>query len=128
MEKSDRQIAVAVKASPTTVGTTRRKLEDTGEVSKLDTRTGADGVKQPASKPTLPPKLKKPVAEARADTLMQLSVLLNLDSNKMLDEIVRMFRDARSAIQALPREKRVGIARGILNALDLGHADLQTIG
>src|SRR5436190_18517284 len=50
-EKSDRQIAATVKASPTTVGTVRAALEETGEVSKLDTRTGADGVAQPAAKP-----------------------------------------------------------------------------
>jgi hypothetical protein len=50
-EKSDRQIAATVKASPTTVGTVRAKMEAKGEVSKLDTRTDAKGVKQPATKP-----------------------------------------------------------------------------
>ena len=50
-EKSDRQIAETVKASPTTVGTVRAKMEAKGEVSKLDTRTDAKGVKQPATKP-----------------------------------------------------------------------------
>jgi hypothetical protein len=49
-EKSDRQIAETVKASPTTVGTVRREMEGKGEVSKLDTRTDAKGVKQPAHK------------------------------------------------------------------------------
>src|SRR5262249_41046078 len=53
-EKSDRQIAETVKASPTTVGTRRAKMEAKGEVSKLDTRTDAKGVKQPASKPRNP--------------------------------------------------------------------------
>src|SRR5215831_3377289 len=47
-EKSDRQIAETVKASPTTVGTVRAEKEGRGEVSKLDTRTDAKGVKQPA--------------------------------------------------------------------------------
>jgi hypothetical protein len=51
-EKSDRQIAATVKASPTTVGTVRAKMEAKGEVSKLDTRTDAKGVKQPATKST----------------------------------------------------------------------------
>jgi ParB-like nuclease domain len=37
--KSDRQIAVTVNASPTTVGTVRARMEETGDVSKLDTRT-----------------------------------------------------------------------------------------
>jgi hypothetical protein len=49
-EKSDRQIAETVKASPTTVGTVRANMEAKGEVSKLDTRTDAKGVKQPAHK------------------------------------------------------------------------------
>jgi hypothetical protein len=50
-DQSNRQIAAMTKASPTTVGAVRAKLEQEGVVSKLDTRTGADGVKQPASKP-----------------------------------------------------------------------------
>lgn len=37
--------------SPTTVGTVRRELEDSGDVSKLETRTDASGREQPASKP-----------------------------------------------------------------------------
>jgi len=48
--KSDRQIAATEKASPTTVSTVRRQMETKGEVSKLDTRIDAKGVKQPATK------------------------------------------------------------------------------
>lgn len=48
--KSDRAIAATVKASPTTVSTVRRQLERIGTVSKLDTRTGRDGVVQSAHK------------------------------------------------------------------------------
>jgi ParB-like chromosome segregation protein Spo0J len=51
-EKSNRQIAATVKASPTTVGTVRAKMEATGNVSKLDTRTDTKGRKQPAKKKT----------------------------------------------------------------------------
>jgi hypothetical protein len=42
-EKSDRQIAGTVKASPTTVGTVRAEMEAKGDVSKLDTRTDSRG-------------------------------------------------------------------------------------
>jgi ParB-like chromosome segregation protein Spo0J len=49
-EKSDRSIAATAKASPTTVGTVRAEIEAAGEVSKLDTRIDAKGVKQPAKK------------------------------------------------------------------------------
>ena len=50
-EKSDRQIAETVKASPTTVGTVRAEMETKGDVSKLDTRRDSKGRKQPAKKP-----------------------------------------------------------------------------
>src|SRR6516162_2777573 len=43
-EKSNRQVAKTVKASPTTVGTVRTEMETKGEVSKLDTRTDANGI------------------------------------------------------------------------------------
>jgi hypothetical protein len=49
-EKSDRQVAAVVKASPTTVGTVRAKMEATGDVSKLDTRTDKRGRRQPSKK------------------------------------------------------------------------------
>ena len=49
-EKSNRQVAKTVKASPTTVGTVRTEMETKGEVSKLDTRIDAKGVEQPATK------------------------------------------------------------------------------
>lgn len=46
-QTSDRQIAEALGVSPTTVGTVRAEMEDTGEVSKLDTSMGADGKEYP---------------------------------------------------------------------------------
>src|SRR5262249_51698219 len=49
-EKSDRQIAETVKASPTTVGTVRAEMEAKGDVSKLDTRRDSKGRNQPAKK------------------------------------------------------------------------------
>ena len=58
--KSDRQIAEAVKASPTTVGTLRAKMEARGDVSKLDTRQDKRGRKQPARKKPKPAKEPTP--------------------------------------------------------------------
>jgi ParB-like chromosome segregation protein Spo0J len=49
-EKSNRQIADTVKASPTTVGTVRAEMEATGDVSKLDTRRDSQGRQQPESR------------------------------------------------------------------------------
>jgi chaperonin cofactor prefoldin len=49
-EKSDRQIAGTVKASPTFVGKVRAEKEATGDVSTVDTRVDTKGRKQPAKK------------------------------------------------------------------------------
>jgi hypothetical protein len=49
-EKSNLQIAKVAKASPTTVGKQRAKMETKGDVSKLETRTDTKGRKQPAKK------------------------------------------------------------------------------
>jgi len=49
-EKSDRQIAKTVKASPTFVGKVRAEKEAAGDVSTVDTRTDTKGRKQPARK------------------------------------------------------------------------------
>jgi hypothetical protein len=57
--KTDRQIAKPIKASPTTVGKVRKQLEDTGDVSKLDTRFDAHGRQQPAHKPKRASKIRK---------------------------------------------------------------------
>ena len=54
--KSDRQIAKTAKASPTFVGKVRAEMEAKGEVSTVDTRTDAKGVKQPARKPGASPR------------------------------------------------------------------------
>lgn len=53
----DLQHAKRTGASPTTVGSVRRDLEATGDVSNLETRTDSLGRQQPASKPreALPP-------------------------------------------------------------------------
>jgi transposase len=57
--KSDRQIAETVKASPTTVGTVRAKMEAKGDVSNLDTRRDTKGRQQPAHRTTSAPSEAK---------------------------------------------------------------------
>lgn len=46
-EKSDRQMAKSLGVSPTTVGTVRKDLENSGQLSKLDSSIGADGKERP---------------------------------------------------------------------------------
>jgi hypothetical protein len=69
-EKSNRQIAKLVDASPTTVGTKRGKMETRGDVSKLDTSIDTRGRKQPARKAWSPEKhrAKEKRRAATADT------------------------------------------------------------
>src|SRR5262249_12056598 len=62
-EKSDRQIAEIVKASPTFVGKVRAEKEATGDVSTVDTRTDTKGRKQPAKKAK---KVKQPAEKKLA--------------------------------------------------------------
>ncbi|EYT61660.1 ParB N-terminal domain-containing protein [Microbacterium sp. UCD-TDU] len=49
--KPDYQHAKALGVSPTTVGTVRRELQESGDVSKLETRIDSLGRTQPAEKP-----------------------------------------------------------------------------
>jgi len=46
-EKSDRQIAAGLGVSQTTVGTQRKDMEASGQLSKLDSSIGADGKERP---------------------------------------------------------------------------------
>jgi hypothetical protein len=53
--RSDRAIAKMAKVDHKTVAAVRTKAEAGGEIPHHDTRTGADGVKQPSTKPPKPP-------------------------------------------------------------------------
>jgi len=66
-ETSDRQIAKAAKASPTFVGKVRAEKEAAGEVSTVDTRIDAKGVKQPAKKKVAPAKPKPPSSQVQRE-------------------------------------------------------------
>ena len=68
---SDRTIARELGVSPTTVGTARNDLVEKGELSKLDTSTGADGKAYPRQverKPISSP-VAKPEEAGRGGTL-----------------------------------------------------------
>jgi len=65
-EKSDRQIAKVVQASPTTVGATRKKMEAAGDVSKLDTRRDTKGRRQVSRKPRASNRATKKGRKSRA--------------------------------------------------------------
>jgi hypothetical protein len=94
-DKSDRQIAEQTKTSPTTVGTVRAKLETTGEVSKLDTRTDKKGVEQPAAKPFAAARAAR--AEDKLQTAWQRSP----------EEARDRFLDRIGAERVLPRLQEI---------------------
>jgi hypothetical protein len=76
-EKSDRQIAETVKVSPTTVGTIRARMEATGDVSNLDTRTDSKGRRQPARKTTTkPPPVSEEILQQRAASAERIRALM----------------------------------------------------
>jgi hypothetical protein len=153
-ERSDRATAKIANSNPNTVARVRKELEEDGEVSRSDTRVGADGVAQPATRasgPT-PEQIHAVTAEKEqsarvmsgtaalgranlqavrataSDTMQNLLHLLRLDTAKTLDETIRTLGTAKTDIAAVPREKRIAAARGCLRALGLTDADLRPIG
>jgi ParB-like chromosome segregation protein Spo0J len=129
-EKSDRQIAETVKASPTTVGTVRAEMEAKGDVSKLDTRTDTKGRQQPVKKSApKPPPEKKPtkrddriISQAAADACARFA-------NKLIRVDIDLARELAAIIiseTGVPQHLWIDLTTGInieeteLAALDDG--------
>jgi DNA-binding Lrp family transcriptional regulator len=80
--RSDRQIADIAKASPTTVGKRRARMEAAGDVSRLDTRRDTKGRKQPAKK-----KASKSVTKASRPARWDAAVSTAAEALRELREI-----------------------------------------
>jgi ParB-like chromosome segregation protein Spo0J len=116
--KSDRQIAEMVKASPTTVGTVRTKMEATGEVSKLDTRADKRGRQQPAKKrkpPRRTAKKKSEIIQERQALFQrlvavdrELVVLLSKFFGKYPDQINAFFADVSISAREIEGKEEEG--------------------
>jgi ParB-like chromosome segregation protein Spo0J len=102
-EKSDRQIAETVKASPTTVGTVRAAMEAKGDVSNLDTRTDTKGREQPARKKTANPK---PISsEVRRELEASQAHINELETARERDkDLAEQLRAAEIKISGLESE------------------------
>jgi hypothetical protein len=85
-EKSDRQIAEEVKASPTTVGAVRHNMEETGDVSKLDTHFDSRGRNQPARKLRDPEKERIAREERKRQARGNVPPLEEVGSDEFLDD------------------------------------------
>ena len=122
-ERSDRSTAKIAKASPTTVGTIRQKLESTGDVSKLDTRADTKGRHQPATKPKLVVQSQKLY---RDSAIVSLAALLRAKARDTLVDLAQLLRDEQARIETLPMSVRVELAQGFLSALNVGIDDLRS--
>ena len=142
-EKSDRQIAETAKASPTTVGTVRAKMEAAGDVSKLDTRRDRKGRKQPAKKtseqPAAKPKqpaktrardreavqahITKPEAARGLDTGLAEKLraaeikIVGLESE--IEHLKRENAELRKALEEAKAKRRPGIESAVEDGLDI---------
>lgn len=92
-EISDRRIAKALGVSPTTVGTVRREMEESGELSKLDSSIGADGKERPRQvdrKPMISDEWDEDVGPSDDDTKAALYALDELmTEHPVLSELIQ---------------------------------------
>jgi hypothetical protein len=117
--KSDRRVAQTVRASPTTVGAVRKRLEGRGVASKLDTRTDSRGRSQPASRrqgKSAGARKRKSRYDAghHASTLSSVveAMVIQIDEDQhSLDEVLGVLLGDQEFIDALAelaRNKKVG--------------------
>jgi len=99
-EKSDRQIAETVKASPTFVGKVRAEKEATGDVSTVDTRTDTKGRKQPAKKPPRRPAQKRREIISERQDLVRTLIALDRGFAETLAKFFQAYPDQVNAFFA----------------------------
>lgn len=124
-ERSQLSVRGIAAATHTPKSTVARALAEPAVPSGTPERvTGRDGKSYPAkSKGT--PKLKIPPAQLRAKAIMEFAALLHRQPLNTLEDLVRIVADERRQIAAMPREKRVALARGYLIALGINLNDLR---
>lgn len=123
-ELSDRQHSERTGTSPTTVGTVRRELEETGEVSKLDTHKGADGSQQPASKPKsrseTPPKPRAPKGTAaKAERISATVIGVNTMARELAQEAKKLAKMTLTDNQAAILDANAKELRQVADQLEL---------
>jgi hypothetical protein len=128
-EKSDRQVAEQVKASPSTIGAVRKKLEQTGDVSSLDTRTDTRGRQQPAHKLGSHARTitHEKLAEIRAETPTESdappaveAIGDRKDALRVLEDTTRFLAQRRADVLAIPIATRIARVRSVMDALGVG--------
>jgi hypothetical protein len=142
--KSDRRVAAESGLNRTDVGVTRKKLEQAGDVSFSDTRPDTKGRQQPATKPApsklaprerdnepapLPPIVpeRERPAPGADDPGQPAAPPPTRDRFRDTDELVQLLtvlRGDRSRIDQVPQAKRLALARGCLEILNVKVGDL----
>jgi ParB-like chromosome segregation protein Spo0J len=115
--KSDRQVAEALKVSPTTVGSVRAGLEEGGQLSKLDSSVGKDG--KARRRPSVLARTRR--EEERAAQALRQAPAESLPA-KMLDvrgveRVARVERPAPPLTPVTPRHPDVEVFHGDLGLL-----------
>jgi hypothetical protein len=124
-EKSDRQIAKAVKASPTFVGKVRAEKEATGDVSTVDTRTDTRGRKQPATKtatskpkPAPAPIVAEPAIEPQVEQVEQ-----QVPQQVSLPPVT----EQQSAVAVTPKDEPVTVTARAEQPRDAQRAEIERV-
>jgi hypothetical protein len=123
-ERSDRETAKIAKVSPTFVGRVRTAAEGAGMVSTVDTRTGADGVAQPARKPPKPPSKEAQIRALRERQAVPTPPPPPDDVDK-LKQVLMVARGDPKRIANRSIEERVALARTCLAILRVTLDDLR---
>jgi hypothetical protein len=125
-EKSNRQIADTAKASPTTVGAVRAKMEARGDVSKLDTRRDSKGRRQPANKPRKSPTTKPLGPDSSGEAKPELVVADHDVCRVVVDCVADVTARVNKALAtSIDAEQRARLFARLHQAIvDLEHEDI----